>query len=109
MQACTNEDLPTNLTRSCDKLPKGITLPDEISDDDVNKSMSLLGQLKNATAGSLQLVDDNRHAFNACQNSTVSNECTEWLEIDVKLNLNLTILTILTAIIKSITVNSWKH
>ena len=80
MQACTSEELPANLTRSCDKLPKGITLPDEISNDDVNKSMSVLGQLKNATAGSFQLVDNNRRAFNACQNSTVSNDCTGWLE-----------------------------
>ena len=67
-QACGDEDLPANLTRSCDKLPKEISQPDKISDDAVN----VLDQLRNATANSVQLVEKNRQAYKSCQNSTVS-------------------------------------
>ena len=67
-QACEREDLPPSLMRSCDKLPKGITHPDEISGDVDN----MLDQLKNATISSMQLVEKSRLAYKNCRNSTVS-------------------------------------
>ena len=67
IQACRG-DIPNNL---CDRL-REITLPDDISDDNINKSMNLLVQLRDATANSVSVVEETRHAFESYHNSTVS-------------------------------------
>ena len=68
IQACTRWDVSGNL---CDRL-REITLPGDISDDIVNKSVSVLAQLKDATANDISLVEENRLAFESYHNSTVS-------------------------------------
>ena len=68
IQACTRGDVPSSL---CDQL-REITVPDDISDDDVNKSMNALAQLKDATANSESVVEKKRLTFESYHNSTVS-------------------------------------
>ena len=69
-QACTlgGGDIPNEL---CDRL-REITLPDDISDSNVNKSMNVLALLRDATVDSISLVEEKRLAFESHHNSTVS-------------------------------------
>ena len=101
VQACENLTA-TNLTWSCDQLPEGITLPNEgvslpneINSDDVNKSMAVLIQL--ATVNGTSWLKSERRDFERWHSKVVNfvfetfdlllhNPCCHFLSSGCKLD-----------------------